>query len=461
MATQDPVLPGNAAVPVLLDFLSSVPYQLTAALVRLGPYISALRQLAEVTSWSTSWYDSWLAIAAWWALCLLLELTVQYLLPATFLFVYLVSKWTTPRRTSGSPPITEQNLQATITDLVVLQSLLPSIPFEFNEGSLSVLVRVCAILYIPYLVITHCISLRVLFGIAGTILLSWRAPWTQALRTTLWKSAWFRWGVYRAWSRLSGRPLPVPTVSTRDLTIEHERNSARFLFMIYENQRWWMGLDWTAALLPSERPSWCSASLQPVPPPSAMTLPGDSVVYVGDGKGGREKRTAKWAWEEAEWRVCVRREGSAVVRVEKPLPTPKGEGPGESQLAKVDGKMRESQNAGGSGEDAQEDDGQDNTDEDPETDPDGWVYGDNKWENRSAKGGIGKYTRYRRWTRVAVVNETVEVVGAGDVGIEQQTRQNSTSHSRESSVDNDRGSPLRQRLKNALNRQSISPSSSS
>ncbi len=55
MATQDP-LPGNAAVPVLLDFLSSVPYQLTAALVRLGPYISALRQLAEVTSWSTSWY---------------------------------------------------------------------------------------------------------------------------------------------------------------------------------------------------------------------------------------------------------------------------------------------------------------------------------------------------------------------------------------------------------------------
>lgn len=30
-----------------------------------------------------------------------------------------------------------------------------------------------------------------------------------------------------------------------------------FRFEIYENQRWWMGLDWTHALLPGERPTWC------------------------------------------------------------------------------------------------------------------------------------------------------------------------------------------------------------
>ena len=29
-----------------------------------------------------------------------------------------------------------------------------------------------------------------------------------------------------------------------------------FRFEIYENQRWWMGLDWTHALLPGERPTW-------------------------------------------------------------------------------------------------------------------------------------------------------------------------------------------------------------
>ena len=31
--------------------------------------------------------------------------------------------------------------------------------------------------------------------------------------------------------------------------------------------------------------------------------------------------------------------------------------------------------------------------EDEVTDADGWVYGDNKWESRSAKGGMGKASR--------------------------------------------------------------------
>ncbi|KAG8765130.1 hypothetical protein FRC15_007214, partial [Serendipita sp. 397] len=44
------------------------------------------------------------------------------------------------------------------------------------------------------------------------------------------------------------------------------------------------------------------------------------------------------------------------------------------------------------------------------TDQDGWIYGDNKWENTSAKGGIGKFTRFRRWCRVAILEEEEESV---------------------------------------------------
>jgi len=51
------------------------------------------------------------------------------------------------------------------------------------------------------------------------------------------------------------------------------------------------------------------------------------------------------------------------------------------------------------------------------TDPEGWVYGDNKWEGASGKGGMGKYTRYRRWTRIAILTETVELVGPGEFGV--------------------------------------------
>jgi len=51
------------------------------------------------------------------------------------------------------------------------------------------------------------------------------------------------------------------------------------------------------------------------------------------------------------------------------------------------------------------------------TDVDGWIYGDNKWEHPSDKGGMGKYTRYRRWTRVAVLREESEEIGPGFTGV--------------------------------------------
>ncbi|CCM04364.1 uncharacterized protein FIBRA_06536 [Fibroporia radiculosa] len=57
------------------------------------------------------------------------------------------------------------------------------------------------------------------------------------------------------------------------------------------------------------------------------------------------------------------------------------------------------------------------------TDADGWVYGDNKWEGASGKGGMGKYTRFRRWTRIAVLSEIVEPVGPGEMGVRKDTPQ--------------------------------------
>jgi hypothetical protein len=106
------------------------------------------------------------------------------------------------------------------------------------------------------------------------------------------------------------------------------------------------------------------------------------------------------------------------------------------------------------------DESHDLSDEEPMTDTDGWVYGDNKWEGQGSKGGIGKYTRYRRWTRVAVVQETVQIVGDGETGIQHHrtfsmweptytvTEEDGTISKRKEH------SPLRQRLK-ALTKTSL------
>ncbi|KAI9068315.1 hypothetical protein FKP32DRAFT_1587718 [Trametes sanguinea] len=449
----------------LVEFLNALPSPLTTTLVGLAPSIARARYVVQLASWKAPWEDCCLALALWWALCLIPEFGLRYLLPPT-IFLLLVVLRARPAPAPSPQVVTEDTIQRAIADLTAIHALLPSSPSISSGAPVPpplVLLRAFCILYIPYLLLTYVVRLRILLAICGTILFTWRARWAAAVRQGLWRSAHLRWATYRAWSVLTGQPLPPKHLSPQslsDATLASLSSSApssavmgsppspgsciRFLFTIYENQRWWMGLDWTAALLPGERPSWCTASQQPVAPPSAFTLPAPTTVYTlaPDGKR-RLKRTARWTWEEPEWRVVVRRDGAAAAsRVERPLPSAKEESAAAasaSRILKAAGKMRQpSVDAGRADGHKDSEKGGDKEDggthgladagtgasrldaddeEEPYTDPDGWVYADNKWEGASSKGGMGKYTRYRRWTRVAVLTETVELIEPGELGI--------------------------------------------
>ncbi|KAH8107801.1 integral peroxisomal membrane peroxin-domain-containing protein [Cristinia sonorae] len=447
------------------DFLSSVPSPLVAVLVGLAPFIASLRHLLDVVSWKSSWEDSWLTIALWWAACLLGDVALRYVFPIAVLAVLFVAR-SSSRPNAAKPPVTEDALQRTIADLSAIQTLLPHLPSisPTSTTSLTVLLRVSAILYIPYLSLTYLVRLRILVAVAGTIALTWRARWAALIRRGLWRSAWIRWGTYHLWSKLSGQPLPPRTHSPTTVLATSAKSSAptksqtpsstnhiRFLFTVYENQRWWMGLDWTAALLPAERPSWCSSTQQPVAPPSAFTLPTSTTAYIMEGST-RMKRTATWKWEEEEWRVLVCKEGQGLSRIERPVP--KGDdlaaGAGANRILKAAGKMRQASMSGNSGAESEEAEGggagtgsgkleksasagsagsgkAQDVDEETFTDADGWVYGDNKWEHGSNKGGMGKYTRFRRWTRIAVLTETIEPVGPGELGVHKSSSSPTTT----------------------------------
>ena len=259
-------------------------------------------------------------------------------------------------------PMNEVSVQAAVRDLASLLILLPSFPTlpAFlcpPELPSHALIRACALASIPYFVLTRFISVPVLVGLFGTIVLTYHAPFARLLRAALWRSAFVRWAVYRSWARLTGLPMPSALpVPTKNAAVASQNVNTtvtaqlRFAFTVYENQRWWMGLDWTAALLPGERPSWCSASQAALPPPAAFALPAPTTTFLSvDGvPDAREQRTATWAWAEPEWRVVVRRDGESPVDIE------------------------DTENA------------------EEITDADGWVYGDNKWESHSGKGGLGK-----------------------------------------------------------------------
>ncbi|PPQ89576.1 hypothetical protein CVT25_012248 [Psilocybe cyanescens] len=394
-------------------------------------------------------------------------------LPVIIFIFFAYIQWRQKNVSSIKPPTTEHTLRSVVSDLTVIQALLPSLP----PSSIPIpsLLRVVAILYIPYIALSFFVSFRVVCALGGTVLLTWRAPWAIVLRATAWRSAWLRWSVYKTWAFLSGEALPERVYSfqpsTNSLT---PVQSLRFLFTIYENQRWWVGLDWTAALLPGERPSWCSASQHPLSPPNAFSLPPNTTIYLPDDKGGRLKRTATWKWEEPEWRVVVRKNGGGLSRVERPLPSIKDESPNSSRLLKAAGRLRDSGSTatvnssavsdtnkstmGTSDVDFDSQDCKDTSEEEPLTDVDGWVYGDNKWEGQSNRGGMGKYTRYRRWTRVAVVFEEVETVSAEEIVMQEEQKEQvpivaeGSTHIPETVIGNPPESPLKHRLRMALNK---------
>lgn len=135
------------------------------------------------------------------------------------------------------------------------------------------------------------LSVRHLLLVVGTLALTWCSPWCALIRHALWRSAFIRQSIRKTIAILCAkRPsslYPIfPSSNTADRTFNStpfdkdpftgqaivdgltsseaelaskditRHEDVTYRFTIYENQRWWMGLDWTAALLPQERPSW-------------------------------------------------------------------------------------------------------------------------------------------------------------------------------------------------------------
>lgn len=67
----------DGELPALIDFVNTVPHPLTVVLVQFSPHISSIRRIVETISWRRSWYDGWLALASWWAICLLAEIALR------------------------------------------------------------------------------------------------------------------------------------------------------------------------------------------------------------------------------------------------------------------------------------------------------------------------------------------------------------------------------------------------
>lgn len=169
------------------------------------------------------------------------------------------------------------------------------------------------------------ITTRRVILVGGTLVLTWHARVSRVSRAILWRSSMIR----RVAAGITGlrfegsaqslkkdlqdatkngqavvgkQPESELTKALRRpsaLQTNHRRSGGgktagvKFTFIIYENQRRWIGLGWTNSLFAYERPAWTDEHNNPVPPKDEFELPD-----VEDGS------QMVWRWVEGgRWRV--------------------------------------------------------------------------------------------------------------------------------------------------------------
>lgn len=393
--------------------LVATPPQITRALAHSHPFLLPLNKLVGLVSWTTDdpW-ESYLLVAAFWAVTLYGGLVIRYTGPlifVTFLILGMYSRRYSPL--SSTSATGEKHSRSIETPTKAQHKSLDEI-----VDTLSQFTSRCNILLDPFLTMTdflstqrtptsattrpalttlfirillvsplwvaltlpplHILTPRRIILFTGTTVLTWHSRPARVTRVLLWRSLFLR----RLSSLITGLSFPSPGATSgaqSTSTSQHNTASAlastatrkpassgvRFTFILYENQRRWIGLGWTTSLFAYERGPWSDEHLNPAPSKDEFELPD-----VDNG-------ASKWRWVEgSDWRI--------------------ERGDHKQHARNLSTGSRTSASGSGSAQ-------QDGAD----GDGGGWIYYDNKWEDGKREDGWGRYTRRRKWYRDAELVE--------------------------------------------------------
>ena len=381
--------------------LLATPPQVTRALAYSHPFLLPLNQLAGLVSWTTGdpW-ESFLMVALFWFTVLYSDVILRYAGPLVLIIGLILgmymrrysplssTMWSGEKkkgrrkRAGSEEPEQRKSLDEILETLqsftarcnILLDPLLRLTDFLSTQTTATAATTRPALtaLFIRILLCTpiwilltlpplHILTSQRIVLAFGTLFLSWHSRPARVSRTILWRSR----AVRSATTLITGLDFPKPAPGSKTPPALPPRPSAqsikspnkinkpgvRFTFTLFENQRRWLGLGWTASLLAYERQAWTDEHLNTTLDTDTFTLPETEIA------------TTRWRWvENSIWRV----EGAQSDR--------------EKSAKRIGG--------GGGGDES------------------GWTYYDNKWRDGRKIDGWGRYTRRRKWVRDA---ELVEV----------------------------------------------------
>ncbi|KAL4930701.1 PEX28-32 family peroxisomal membrane protein [Aspergillus undulatus] len=367
--------------------LVATPPPVTRALAYSHPFILPLNTLVGLLTWTTGdSYNSFLLVAAFWAVVLYGDAIIMWAGPLLVVVGLILGMyWRRYSPLSTRAFSTEKHNQSAASEgsahrhesldeiveamrtfttrcNILLEPLVELTDFLSTQRTATSATTRPALttLFIRILFVTpiwialtlrplYLITTRRVIMVVGTIILTYHSRTARVCRVILWRSRTIR----RICAAITGLSFDLDADKTHITSHGHAVNVAtrrrgdssgvRFTFIIYENQRRWLGIGWTYSLFPSERAAWTDEHLNPVPPKNEFELP---EVQSGN---------AKWRWVEgSDWHI----------------------------------------------------DGADDDSGSKSSDGGGWIYHDNKWnDGRRGLDGWDRYTRRRKWCRDAELVE--------------------------------------------------------
>lgn len=328
--------------------LIATPPSVTRALAFSHPFILPLNKLVGLLSWTSGdpW-ESFLVVASFWAFTLYGGIILQWAGPLVLVIVLILGMysrrysplsstgWTGEKQNgkedrSAGTMKHQKSLDEIVETLTIftsrcnalLEPLLALTDFLSTQQTAtsattrpaltSLFIRILfvspfwvALTLPPFRIIT---TRRVILTI-GTLGLTWHSRPARVSRTILWRSLTIRHATSLVLGltlvatsgsdKKKGVPPPLPprhksheVVANAMAKKDIRSTGVRFTFVVFENQRRWLGLGWTHSLLAYERAPWTDEHLNPADSKDNFHLP------EIDGA------TARWQWVEgSEWRV--------------------------------------------------------------------------------------------------------------------------------------------------------------
>lgn len=339
--------------------LTSTPPTVSKALVRLYPYLVIADKALSITTWTDD--DIWpsvMVVVSYITVVLYFQNLLRYfghLLLVGMLGCYSLLDTFVEESIKERPTL--DDIVHIITCVNAKADLLLSPIAVLTGNDVKRLLFTTIFLSPLYVIITLFIfppRRLLLFG--GVYMLTYHSAWSRVSRKLLWRFKLVRLlafyitgldlsGVSKNQGIFAAVQSKVKKMSSNKGTSE-DGKPIRFTYVLYENQRRWLGIGWTSNMLSYERAPWTDEFINEAPSPEQFKLPDENMGMT-------------WRWVDRTWRLDMTNDGA----IQLPSTRPK-------------------------------------TTAQPNSD-DGFIYYDNTWKKPSTEDSFSKYTRRRRWIRTA------------------------------------------------------------